>query len=189
MFISISILYLYLYYTDIYIILISVYISIYLYIDISIYLSISLSLYIVHIHILYLYSYKAYKPPYFSAWWPPKWGRRRAWAFQLLHGRWLRSEEVGAQWRSFGPTVGVTVEVEMGISSQFAGDFHGNHQRKWWLQWDFHGKRTCWLDHRTDEVSLVSNWGYIRLYIVIYRKSFYKWENPWIGDEPDFEGY
>ena len=96
MFISISILYLYLYYTDIYIILISVYISIYLYIDISIYLSISLSLYIVHIHILYLYSYKAYKPPYFSAWWPPKWE-----AASLGFSTTARA--VAPQWRSRGP--------------------------------------------------------------------------------------
>ena len=100
-YIYIQCLYLYLYYIYIYIILISIlywYLSIYRYIYILIYLYIylSLSLYIVHIHILYLYSYKAYKPPYFSAWWPPKWE-----AASLGFSTTARA--VAPQWRSRGP--------------------------------------------------------------------------------------
>jgi hypothetical protein len=87
----ISILYWYLYYTDI---CLYIDISIYWYIYISIYLS--LYIYIVHIHILYLYSYKAYKPQYFSAWWPPKWE-----AASLGFSTTARA--VAPQWRSRGP--------------------------------------------------------------------------------------
>lgn len=126
MFISTSILYLYLYYTDI--------LYWYLYIDISMYwyIYISLSLYIVHIHILYLYSYKAYKPPYFSAWWPPKslgpLGGGEPGLLNYCTGGGSTVKKSGSQWRNRAHG-GDSVELEMGISSQFARDFHGNHQR------------------------------------------------------------
>ena len=186
------------YYIYIYIILIYWYI--YIHIDISIYryIYISISLYtyiyIVHIHILYIYTAIKRINHHMFLLGDPQNHRRRAWASQLLHGRWLRSEEDRGPVAEFrAVTVGVTlgpVEVEMGIFIAISmGISMGITKENGGFPWGFPWEEDLFLlDHRTHEVSLVSNWGYMRLYIILYRV-FINGKIHELGDEPDFEGY
>ena len=167
-------------------------ISIYRYIYVYIYISLSLYIYIYHTYIYYIYTaIKCINHHIFLLGDPPKWDRRRrAGASQLLHGWWLHREEVGVPVAAHGgPTVEIRWSLRWGFHRNFHGDFHGNHQRS-------HGGCNGISMGRglVDWITPMScHWlatgVIIRLYIIAYRKSFYKWENPWIGDEPDYEGY
>ena len=183
-YIYIQCLYPYLYYIYIYIILIYWYIYIYIhrYIYISIYLYIYLSLYTyiyiysTHTYTIYIYIYTAIKRinHHMFLLGDPQNHRRRAWASQLLHGRWLRSEEDRGPVAEFrAVTVGVTlgpVEVEMGIFIAISmGISMGITKENGGFPWDFHGKRTCfyWITEpmRCHWLATGVIWDYILYYI------------------------